>query len=118
VRFYKRGRHVEQFEVNEWFGLRRREVQIEVFDDIVLVLAMKSQAEIGSQRELRILKRRKIIPGSVLLKYFRNIACGDLYALFPNAGGNDMGAYIDAVQNNFGNPNVVVTLPTNDAIGK
>src|SRR5215475_16203454 len=26
VRFYKRGRHVEQFAVNEWFGLRRREV--------------------------------------------------------------------------------------------
>jgi hypothetical protein len=42
----------------------------------------KTQAEIGSRRELRILKRRKIIPGSVLLKYFRNIACGDLYALF------------------------------------
>jgi hypothetical protein len=34
------------------------------------------------------------------------------------SGGNDMGAYIDAVQNNFGNPNVVVALPTNDAIGK
>jgi hypothetical protein len=85
VRFYKRGRHLEQFEVAEWFGLRRREVEIEVFDDIVLVVAMKTKAEIGSRRELRILKRRKIIPGSVLLKYFRNIACGDLYALFPNA---------------------------------
>jgi hypothetical protein len=85
VRFYKRGRHVERFEVREWFGLRRREVEIEVFDDIVLVVAMKTQVEIGSRRELRILKRRKIIPGSVLLKYFRNIACGDLYALFPNA---------------------------------
>ena len=85
VRFYKRGRHVERFEATEWFGLRRREVEIEVFDDIVLVVAMKNQAEIGSRRELRILKRRKIIPGSVLLKYFRNIACGDLYALFPNA---------------------------------
>ena len=84
VRFYKRGRHVERFEVAEWFGWRRRQVEIEVFDDIVLVVAMKSQAEIGSRRELRILKRRKIIP-SVLLKYFRNIACGDLYALFPNA---------------------------------
>jgi hypothetical protein len=23
VRFYKRGRHIEQFEVSEWFGLRR-----------------------------------------------------------------------------------------------
>ena len=85
VRFYKRGRHVEQFEVSEWFGLRRHQVETEVFDDIVLVVAMKTRAEIGSQRELRILKRRKIIPGSVLLKYFRNIACGDLYALFPNA---------------------------------
>ena len=85
VRFYKRGRHVERFEVAEWFGWRRRQVEIEVFDDIVLVVAMKSQAEIGSRRELRNLKRRKIIPGSVLLKYFRNIACGDLYALFPNA---------------------------------
>src|SRR6476619_16204 len=85
VRFYKRGRHVEQFEVSEWFGLRRRRVEIEVFDDIVLLVAMKTQAEIGSRRELRILKRRKIVPGSVLLKYFRNIACGDLYALFPNA---------------------------------
>src|SRR5215510_6408337 len=85
VRFYKRGRHVEQFEVNEWFGLRRREAEIDVFDDIVLVVAMKSQAEIGSRRELRILKRRKVIPGTVLLKYFHNIACGDLYALFPNA---------------------------------
>ena len=85
VRFYKRGRHVERFEVAEWFGWRWRQVEIEVFDDIVLVVAMKSQAEIGSRRELRNLKRRKIIPGSVLLKYFRNIACGDLYALFPNA---------------------------------
>jgi len=85
VRFYKRGRHVEQFEVSAWFGLRRREVKIEVFDDIVLMVATKTLAEIGSRRELRILKRRKIVPGSVLLKYFRNIACGDLYALFPNA---------------------------------
>jgi hypothetical protein len=85
VRFYKRGRHVEQFEVSKWFGLRRRKVEIEVFDDIVLVVAMKTHAEIGSRRELRMLKRRRIIPGSVLLKYFRNIACGDIYALFPNA---------------------------------
>src|SRR5215467_14512144 len=85
VRFYKRGHHVEQFDLPEWFGLRRREVEIDVFDDIVLVVAMKTRAEISSRRELRLLKRRKVIPGTVLLKYFRNIACGDLYALFPNA---------------------------------
>jgi hypothetical protein len=85
VRFYRRGHHVEQVEVRDWFGLRRRKVEIEVFDDIVLLVAMKTQDEIASRRELRILKRRKIVPGSVLLKYFRNIACGDLYTLFPNA---------------------------------
>lgn len=85
VRFYRRGHHVEEFEVNEWFGLRKRKSAIEVFDDVVLLIAMKTQAEIGSRGELRFLKRRKVVPGSVLLKYFRNIACGDLYALFPNA---------------------------------
>jgi hypothetical protein len=85
VRFYKRGHHVERLEVSEWFGIRQREVEIEVFDDIVLLVAMKTEAEIGSRRALRNLKRRKVVPGSVLLKYFRNIACGDLYALFPNA---------------------------------
>lgn len=85
VRFYRRGRHIESVEVSGWLGLRRRTVEIEVFDDLVLVAAMKTQAEINSRRELRTLKRRKIVPGSVLLKYFHNIACGDLYALFPNA---------------------------------
>jgi Protein of unknown function (DUF3754) len=85
VRFYRRGRHTEQFEVAEWFGLRRRKVAAEVYDDVVLMVAMKSPAEIASRRELRTLERRKIVPGSVLLKYFRNIASSDLHALFPNA---------------------------------
>jgi Protein of unknown function (DUF3754) len=87
VRFYRRGRHTEQLEVRDWFGLRRRrvEVEVEVYDDVVLVVAMKSHAELASRRELRTLERRKIIPGSVLLKYFRNIASSDLHALIPNA---------------------------------
>jgi hypothetical protein len=85
VRFYRRGRHTEQFEVPEWFGLRRRKIEAEVYDDVVLLAAMKSQPEIASRRELRALQRRKIRPGSLLLKYFRNVASGDLNALFPNA---------------------------------
>jgi len=85
VRFYRRGRHIEQFEVAEWLGLRRRKIEAEVYDDVVMLAAMKSQTEIGSRRELRALQRRKIRPGSVLLKCFRNIASSDLNALFPNA---------------------------------
>jgi len=85
VRFYRRGRHTEQFEVSEWFGLRRRKIEAEVYDDVVLLAAMKSEPEIASRGELRALQRRKIRPGSLLLKYFRNVATGDLNALFPNA---------------------------------
>jgi hypothetical protein len=84
VRFYRRGRHTEYFEVSEWFGLRRRKVEAEVYDDVVLMVAMKTHAEIASKRELKTLQRRKIQPGSVLLKYFRNIASADLNMLFPN----------------------------------
>jgi hypothetical protein len=84
IRFWRRGRHTEQYEVADWFGLRRRKVEAEVYDDVVLMVAMKPRDEIGSPRELKRLERRKIVPGSVLLKYFRNIASGDLNALFPN----------------------------------
>jgi hypothetical protein len=59
-------------------------VEAKVYDDVVLFIAIKSPAEIGSQRQLRALERRKLRPGSVLLKYFRNVACSDLHALFPN----------------------------------
>jgi hypothetical protein len=84
VRLWRRGRHTEQFEVADWFGWRRRQVEAEVYDDVVLMVAMKPREEIDSPRELKALARRKIVPGSVLLKYFRNIASGDLHALFPN----------------------------------
>jgi hypothetical protein len=84
VRLWRRGRHTEPYEVADWFGLSRRKVEAEVYDDVVLMVAMKPGDEIGSPRERRSLERRKIIPGSVLLKYFRNIASGDLHALFPN----------------------------------
>jgi hypothetical protein len=84
VRFYKRGRHNEEFVVSELFGFRQRKVSAEVYDDVVFVAAVKPQTQI-SAREVRRLERRKIRPGSVLLKCFRNIASGDLKALFPNA---------------------------------
>jgi Protein of unknown function (DUF3754) len=85
VRFYRRGHHIEELETVSWFGLRRRKIQVEVYDDVVLFAAMKSKAALASQRRARRLERRKITPGSVLLKYFHNIAAGDVYALFPNA---------------------------------
>jgi hypothetical protein len=85
VRFWRRGRHTETFEVARWFGLSRSDVETEVYDDVVLMVAVKAAHEVGSRSELRRLTRRKTIPGSVLLKYFRNIPASALNALFPNA---------------------------------
>ncbi len=84
VRFFRRGHHVETVVAAGWLGLRKRSTQVMVYDDIVLFVAMKPEADIVSARERRRLALRKIRPGSVLIKYFRNIASQDLNALFPN----------------------------------
>jgi hypothetical protein len=85
VRFFRRGHHEETLEIAGWLGLRKRSAQVLVYDDVVLFVAMKPEADIVSRRERKRLARRKIRPGSVLIKYFRNIAGVDLNALFPNA---------------------------------
>jgi Protein of unknown function (DUF3754) len=85
IRFYRRGHHKEACEVADWFGFRRRKVEIDVHDDVVLFAAMRPKEQVASKRDLRRLERRKLPAGSVLLKCFRDIASGDLKALFPNA---------------------------------
>jgi hypothetical protein len=84
IRFFWRGHHTETVETSEWFGLRKRTHDVLVHDDLVLFVAMKPEAEIASKRELKLLRRRKIRTGSVLIKYFRHVANTDLHALFPN----------------------------------
>jgi hypothetical protein len=84
VRFFRRGHHEEALEIAGWLGLRKRTTPVLVHDDIVLFVAMKPEADIVSRRERKRLARGRIRPGSVLIKYFRNIASIDLNALFPN----------------------------------
>jgi hypothetical protein len=85
VKFFRRGHHKETFAIPYWFGLRKREVQATVHDDVVLLVAMKLDSEIASRRERNRLKQLRIRPGSVLIKYFRNIVSWDINALYPNA---------------------------------
>jgi hypothetical protein len=84
VRFFRRGRHLETFTFRQWFGLKRRGVETLVHDDVVLFVATKRESEIRSRRERARLKTARVRPGSVLIKYFRNIANPDIKALFPN----------------------------------
>jgi hypothetical protein len=84
VRFFRRGHHRETVETEKWFGLRRDRHDIMVYDDVILFVATKPTAAPSSRHESKRLGRRAIRPGSVLIKYFRNIARRDLNALFPN----------------------------------
>jgi hypothetical protein len=61
-----------------------REIEADVYDDVVLFVAMKPAAGKGSERENRGATPRRVRPGSVLIKYFHNIASADLNALFPS----------------------------------
>jgi hypothetical protein len=84
LRLFRRGHHEETHTTAGWLGLRKRSEQVLVYDDVVLLVAMKPEADIASRRRRKRLARRMIRPGSVLIKYFRNIAAVDLNALFPN----------------------------------
>jgi hypothetical protein len=88
VRMFRRGHHKDSIEVSSWFGLRRRSLDVDVYDDVVLMVATKPdgtpsgkphKALTGARRS-----KQKIRGGAVLFKYFRHIARGDLEALFPN----------------------------------
>ena len=84
VRFFRRGHHQETVAIGKWFGLRKEMHAVVVYDDVVLFVATKPAKAIAARRERKLLARRRIRPGSVLIKYFRNIAATDLNALFPN----------------------------------
>ena len=83
VRFFRRGHHRETIEITEWYGWRKRSIEADVYDDIVLLVTMKNDNEAEATGKKKK-GTRKVRPGAVLLKYFRNIASADLNALFPD----------------------------------
>jgi len=88
VRMFRRGHHTETIEIPVWFGLRRRPLEVVVYDDVVMMVATKSDGTTRADARKALVSARpgsqKIRGGAVLFKYFRHIARADLKALFPN----------------------------------
>ena len=92
VRMFRRGDHKETIEIPSLYGLRRRSLEVEVYDDVVLMVATKPDGEwakprrtfASAWRSSKGKHKKKIRGGAVLFKYFRHIARGDLEALFPD----------------------------------
>jgi hypothetical protein len=83
LRLFSRGHHRETVEIAEWFGLRKRKVEIAVYDHLVLMVMVKRAGEIHSPRLARHLAKSRLRPGSILIKHFRDVARSDLSMLFP-----------------------------------
>jgi len=85
---FRRGHHKETIHVPVWFGLRQRPLEVDVYDDVVMMVATRSDgvtpADSRKAYASATLGKQKIRGGAVLFKYFRHIARGDLEALFPN----------------------------------
>ena len=87
VRMFRRGHHAETIETPVWFGLRKRKLDVVVYDDVVLMVATRPGNVTHSDARRLVRSRgsgQKIRSGAVLFKYFRHVARGDLEALFPN----------------------------------
>jgi len=89
VRMFRRGSHRKTIEVPLWWGLRRRRVEVDIYDDVVMMVATRpgGAPPIDAPRLRWTGKKQsgqKIRGGAVLFKYFRHIARADLEALFPN----------------------------------
>jgi hypothetical protein len=81
IRFFRRGHRRQTLEISEWYGWRKRNIEADVYDDVVMLVTMKNEsAAVGAKRK----RPRKVRPGAMLLKYFRNIPSADLNALYPD----------------------------------
>ena len=83
VRFFHRGHRRDTVETADWFGLRKRRVTVDVYDHLVLIVMIKPADEL-SPALARHLASKRLRPGTILIKVFRDVVRGDLKMLFPD----------------------------------
>lgn len=80
VLFFRRGLSDKKETVKQWFGLRERTIEMQVYDRVLVYVRFKNKAYFDS------LERTELYfePGSTIVKLFRNVPKNDLEMLFPN----------------------------------
>ncbi len=86
VRFFARGMRTRIVERKTWFGLVRRTIETESYDEVVVLVAFKSMQEIDkADRKAFARARHGVRPAAALIKHFRNVARAELLTLHPGA---------------------------------
>ncbi|MFK7794016.1 MAG: TMEM143 family protein [Gammaproteobacteria bacterium] len=80
VLFFRRGLSEKTETVSQWFGLKKRSIELEVYDRVLVYVRFKDKSYFDR------LERTELYfePGSTIIKLFRNVPKNDMEMLFPN----------------------------------
>ncbi len=86
IRYFARGSRPEQRQLKAWLGLRKRNLDAPVLNDVIVLVGFKAEEEIQrTDRKAFASMRRGVRPGAALVKHFRNVANAELVTLHPGA---------------------------------
>jgi hypothetical protein len=86
IRYFARGARPEQIVKKSWFGLRKRVIDAQVMNDVVVLVGFKADDEIvRADRRAFASMRRGVRTGATLVKHFRSVANAELVTLHPGA---------------------------------
>lgn len=80
VLFFRRGITEKTESIRQWFGLRTKQINLEVYDRVLVYVRFKEQ----SYFDEKALENLYFEPGSTIIKLFRNVPKNDMEMLFPN----------------------------------
>jgi len=80
VLFFRRGLSDKTETISQWFGLKKRTIELQVFDRVLVYVRFKHKDYFDK------LERTELYfePGSTIIKLFRNVPKNDMEMLFPN----------------------------------
>ncbi len=81
IRFFYRGKHIEQREKSTLFGLRKKSTEHEILERVVLLVQFKGPEYFAEKRQTDL----QFEPGSTMIKLFKDVPKEDLEILFPNS---------------------------------
>ncbi|MEO6594392.1 MAG: TMEM143 family protein [Planctomycetota bacterium] len=77
---FRRGCRKRTATVRTWGGLKKRTISFENFDRVALMVRFRDQPHFDRQQRRDL----SFVPGSTVIKLFRNVPAADLEMLFPN----------------------------------
>ena len=80
VLFFRRGLSNNTETITQWFGLKKRTLELQVYDRVLVYVRFKNKDYFDQ------LERTELYfePGSTIIKLFRNVPKNDMEMLFPN----------------------------------